>query len=422
MNLKKKSWICVGSVVALILANPMVSSAQYFSQVQVQGNQFLRGDDILAACGITPDQSFSDPAVSAMRDCLMSTGQFRKVDFAPEGDTMNVVVEELNTRPGRAEVGLKYDSEAGPIGTIYFERYNLFPNTFGALELTFSDEHYGMDASLYRKDAFAGGWDAGIDLHVSESNFGDQNFTHRRATIEPFLARQIDDQNRIEIGLGYRSDVIRDVSFLASPHIVAEAGSRRAAYLRLSYAFEADGWGFSAKQFFFGLGSGDVVSQTQLEAEKTFQLMQDDLALTFSAKGGHSASLKGEAPRITDRFLIGGSELRGFAPRGVGVRSGADNLGGESFVVLSAELKKDIGDLFGTKAQVGGFVDVGSAWGLTNTLGGAIDDSFEWRSAVGISLTLEIGRVPVSLYIAEPISKEPGDKEQNFGIAISTRF
>ena len=106
----------------------------------------------------------------------------------------------------------------------------------------------------------------------------------------------------------------------------------------------------------------------------------------------------------------------------MGVRSGADNLGGESFVVLSAELKKDIGDLFGTNAQVGGFVDVGSAWGLTNTLGGAIDDSFEWRSAVGISLTLEIGRVPVSLYIAEPISKEPGDKEQNFGIAISTRF
>ena len=422
MPLKKKSWVCAASVMAFVVATPLVSSAQYYSRVEVRGNQFLRGDDILAACGITTEQSFSDPAISAMRDCLMSTGQFQDVTFAPDGDTMHVMVEELNTRPGRVEVGLKYDSEVGPIGTIYMERYNLFPGTFGALELTFSEEHYGMDASLYRKDAFSGGWDAGIDLHVSESDFDDQSFMHRRATIEPFIARQIDDQRRVEFGLGFRSDVIRNVSVLASPHIVAEAGSRRAAFVRLSYEHQADSWGFAAKQYFFGLGSGDVVSQTHLEAEKTFALMPEDLALTFSAKGGHVASLKGEAPRITDRFLIGGSEFRGFAPRGVGARSGRDNLGGESFVVLSAELKKEIGDLFGTNAQIGGFVDVGSAWGLTNTLGGVIDDSFEWRSAVGISLTLDIGRVPVSLYLAEPISKAPGDKEQNFGISVSTRF
>lgn len=422
MPLKKKSWVCAGAVAAFSMVNPMVGSAQYYSRVEVQGNQFLRGDDILSVCGITTEQSFTGPTVAAMRDCLMSTGQFKNVAFTPKGDTMHVVVEELNTRPGRVEVGLKYDSEAGPIGTVYFERYNLFPSTFGALELTFSDEHYGMEANLYRKDAFAGGWDAGLDLHVSESNFDDQSFTHRRATIEPFIARQFDDRSRVEIGLGYRSDIIRDVSVLSSPHIISEAGSRRAAYLRLSYDYDADDWSFAAKQYFFGLGSGDIVSQTLLQAEKTFALVPDDLGLTFSAKGGHAASLKGEAPRITDRFLIGGSEFRGFAPRGVGARSGADNLGGESFVVLSAELKKDIGDLFGTTAQIGGFVDVGSAWGLSNTLGGTIDDSFKWRSAVGLSLTLDIGRVPVSLYIAEPISKEPGDKEQNFGISISTRF
>jgi len=418
-----KSWkVFAAAALGAVVAFPLVSSAEYYSRVEVRGNEFLRGEDILAACDINADQSFSGPEKEAMRSCLMSTGQFRDVRFAPEGETMQVVVEELNTRPGRVEVGLQYDSEAGPIGSILFERYNLFPRTFGSLELTFSEETQGMDASLYRKDAFAGGWDAGIDIHVSQSDFDDQNFTHRRASIEPFIARQFNERSRFEAGLGYRSDAIRDVSLLASPLVAVDAGSHRGAYIRLSYDYDADDWRFGATQHFFGLGSGNIVSQTRLEAEKTFALSPDGLALTLGAKGGHVASLDGKAPRITDRFLIGGSEFRGFAPRGVGPRMGADNLGGESFIVLTAEVKKDIGNLFGTRAQLGGFVDVGSAWELSNTLGGAVDDGLKWRSAVGISLTLDIGRVPVSIYLAEPIEKEPGDKEQNFGISISTRF
>lgn len=423
MTVRSKARTFATLAATTIFAFPPVTSANTYSNVTVRGNQFLRGDDILMTCAITPEETFHDADIAAMRSCLMATGQFADVDFVPEGDTMVVEVEELNTRPGRVEFGLQFDSEVGVIGSLYFERYNLFPDTFGSVELRFSDEFAGLNASLYHVDAFGmTNFDVGLDISISEANFDDQSYDHRNVSIEPFVARQLTERDRVEIGLGYRSDVVTDVDIGASPVIVGEAGSKREAYLRLSYSHDAARWTFDVEQFFFGIGSGNVISQSHIGADTAIPVSQNGLDLVLSAKGGHVADLSGASPRISERFFIGGSTMRGFEPRGLGPRHGGDFLGGNSYFVASAALEQSIGDLFGTDARIGGFIDVGSTWGLDNTLGGIIDDGQKWRAAAGLTLTLTIGNVPVSLYVAEPIKKEPFDKEQNVGLSISTRF
>jgi outer membrane protein insertion porin family len=70
----------------------------------------------------------------------------------------------------------------------------------------------------------------------------------------------------------------------------------------------------------------------------------------------------------------------------------------------------------------GVFADVGSVWSLTDTDGGAIDDSLRLRSAIGFSLfwTTPIG--PLRFNFSRAILKETYDREQTFDFSISTRF
>ncbi|GHG93847.1 BamA/TamA family outer membrane protein [Pseudodonghicola xiamenensis] len=412
-----------GTFFSLILgAVPSVALAGKYAQVEVRGNEFLRSEDILAACEISSDDNFTSIEMAAIHECLMSTGQFGSVLFAPRGDTMTIVVNELNSRPGRVEIGVEIDSEDGLIGSLYFERFNLFPKTFGSFELRGSREASSLRMGLYRKDVFPGGWDMGLDAGAVNERYDDLAYDHRRAYLEPFIAQSFDTGERVEFGLGYRSDAIRNVDVGASPLIKADSGSQRAAYVRMSYAYRQENWSFKAQQFFFGLGTGDVVSRSHADISGRLGLLPEKLDLVLRLEGGHVTEVKGDAARISDRFVSSGATLRGFASRGIGPRDSGDFLGGENYLVGSAELRRDIGTLFGTGASVGGFVDVGSVWGLSDTLGGSVDDSLNWRASVGLALTLNVGNLPVSVFVADPIRKEEGDKEQNFGLSVSARF
>lgn len=406
----------------VVMSSSVLTNAQTYEKIEVSGNQFLRSEDILSVCDISASETFDALSIEEIRGCLMSTGQFADVKFTPRGDTMLIEVDELNKRPGRVEFGLRYDSEEGPVGSFYLERYNLFPGVFGALELSFSDEFRSLTTNFYRADAFSGGWDLGLDMSALQSDFDDQNYRHRRVVIEPYVARSWGEHGKLEIGLGYRKDGILDVAATGSALIRAESGTESAPYLRFAYKYQTAAWSWTAQQHFFGLGTGNVVGATRLSAKWSVPLNGNGLGLTMKFGGGHVDSLKGNAPRITDRFFIGGDMLRGFAPRGIGPRDGRDFLGGETYLTASAEIQKELGQLMGNDARLGGFIDAGSVWGLSNTLGGTVDDSLQWRASVGISLTLDIGQVPLSLYVAAPIAKHAGDDLQRFGLSISARF
>ena len=406
----------------MVATSSVVTNARTFDRVEVSGNEFLGSDDILAVCQISADESFTPLTTEDMRACLMSTGQFASVGFAPDGDTMVVEVEELNKRPGRIEFGLRYDSQEGAAGSFYLERYNLFPGVFGALELSFSDEYRGLTTSLYGADALADGWDLGLDMSGVQTEFDDQSYRHRRIVIEPYVARDWNERGKLEVGLGYRKDAILDVAPTGSVLIQAEAGTQSAAFLRFAYTFRSEIWSLSAQQHVFGLGTGNVLGATSLSGQWNVPLTDNGLGLVMKFGGGHVASLKGDAPRITDRFFVGGDMLRGFAPRGIGPRDGTDVLGGESYLTASAEIGKDLGQVMGTEARLGGFVDAGTVWGLSDTRGGAVDDTRQWRAAVGLSLTFDIGNVPLSLYVAKAIDKRPSDDLQSFGLSISAVF
>lgn len=415
---------CFALLPALSLAT--ASSARSFRTVSVEGEKFLNEADILATCGVSAGVDYSGKDLATIEGCLRATEMFKNVTLVPGTDDLVIEVEEIEMRPGRLELSLAYDSQDGPVGSLYFERYNLFPDTFGALELRLAGEMQELNSSLYYTGFGPGRADIGLDGLMRHTEYDDQSFDSDRAQIEMYLARVLNEKTRFEIGLGQRHDEVSSVDASASALIRADDGSVTAPYLRFSYAYDSGrvtGPELTLRfdQYFWGLGSDNRLSDSRLSGE-TRVALGEETKLIAGVRAGALQGLGGTRSRVVDRYQLGGVDFRGFAPRGIGPKDGADFLGGNAYMVGSLEVQHSVGEIWHTPTRIGAFVDFGSVWSLDDTLGGSIDDAAHLRSAAGLTMTFDIGGAPLSLYLATALAKEDGDDTQSFGLSFSTRF
>ncbi len=409
--------------------------ARIVSEVIVRGAQFIPEEDIRATCGAETGIEYLEFELRAIEECLISTGVFETVTLTRQGDTLFIDVQELNTRPGRIDATLAYVSQDGITGSLDFERYNLFPQTYGAVSLEYGAEIQRLGVNLYRTEAFGTALDFGLELAGGRSQYEDQSFTHETLRAEGYFAWAPSDRFRLEVGLGFRDHALRDVSPGSSALLVREQTNGIAApFARFSLthvslpkpAQEEEAWrqmvySVSLDQYVWNIGTSDQIMDTRLEGRLQVPLAPR-LRFLIGVEGGTVSGARGNATRTIDRFFPGADTFRGFAPRGIGPRDGDDFLGGNHFAKASLELQHEIGKNSRVPMRVGVFVDTGASWGLDDTLSGGIDDRFHRRSSAGLSLTFDVGKTPVSLYLAEPFQHEAGDKLQVFGLSVSTRF
>ncbi|WP_251374217.1 BamA/TamA family outer membrane protein [Ponticoccus alexandrii] len=405
-------------------------SARVFETVEVRGAEFIPEEDIRMTCSAMPGVDYADYELGAIEDCLMSTGVFEAVSLYPEGGALVIDVAEIDNRPGRIEAAVSYVSDAGVVGELSFEQYNLFPGTYGALNLSFNSEVKALEAHLYRADAFSETLDFGIDLVAREAHLDDTNYSERGVRAEPYLAWTPDEHARLELGLGWRSYRMYDVDSAASALLLREeTGEISAPYLRMSAVYSGGGeeaagaleYGLRLDHYLWNIGTGEALSDSRLEASMT-QPFGGSYRLLGTVRAGSVTGLNGNDTRAVDRFFPGADTFRGFAPRGIGPLDGDDRLGGNSYLVASVEVQRDIGKLLSLPMQAGLFVEAGSAWGLDDTLNGAIDDDWHTRASAGLSLSFEVANTPVSLYVATPLREKSGDKTQAIGLSFTTRF
>lgn len=418
---------------AVMLVGLPTAQARVFDTVEVRGAQFIPENDIKQTCGAMPGINYLEVELRAIEDCLMSTGAFTQVALYPEQDALVIDVEEVDDRPGRIEGVLSYVSQDGLVAEISLEQYNLFPKTYGALHLSYNSEIKRYDAALYRSELFGPDLDFGVDLVGKDLTYDDQSYSEESLRVEPYLAWTPTEETRYEAGLGLRSYRMYDVDAGASALIAAEASDKiTAPYLRFAAQYASRptpsddtatrfGYALEFEQYFWNLGSDDALSDTRVSLTAEWPIA-NELRLVTGIRAGTVAGLQGNATRSIDRFFPGADGFRGFAPRGVGPRDGTDALGGNHYAVGVVELQKDLGTLGAIPARGGIFVEAGSVWGLDDTLGATIDDGWNTRSSVGLSLTMELGNVPVSIYLAKPIQSLPGDRSQSFGFSIGARF
>ncbi|QDY70711.1 BamA/TamA family outer membrane protein (plasmid) [Qingshengfaniella alkalisoli] len=384
-------------------------------------------------CGTAAGIDYLEFELRAIEDCLMSTGVFEAVQLYEENGSLIIEVEEIEMRPGRVEGALSYDTQDGAVLSFSFERYNLFPDTFGALHLDLGRETHRYSAALYRADALGPALDAGIDLEGYRTDYDDLRYKEDSLRGDIFLAWTPSDRVRAEVGAGYRDHRMEDVEDGASELLLTEEASVDAPYLRLALDYVSllgeqqdepeiqPGVSLRLDQYFWNIGTDDPLSDTR--AELVYRMpLSPDMRVLLGLNGGYVQGLDDNATRAIDRYFPGANTFRGFAPRGIGPRDDDDVLGGNRFLVGSLELQRDLGDLLGHSLRGGIFVETGGVWGLDDTLNGQIDDDWHRRSTVGVSATFDVANTPVSLYLAHPVEKEADDNAQLFGLSISATF
>ncbi len=185
----------------------------------------------------------------------------------------------------------------------------------------------------------------------------------------------------------------------------------------------SEGTLFELRQELAGIG-GDAKFY-KVTGRATYYRPVNFNALFFGVKGRASQVVGlGEKVAQSQRFFLGGREVRGFALSGIGPRDTGSKaaVGGNTLVTGSVEVVSHLGLSKDLNMRWTVFSDFGSVWGTDYPSGvtGANDKSM--RSSVGVGLLWDTVVGPLSFYWANPVSKKSYDKTKTFQFTIGTRL
>ena len=131
-------------------------------------------------------------------------------------------------------------------------------------------------------------------------------------------------------------------------------------------------------------------------------------------------SISGDNIKLSERLFVPSKRLRGFERGKIGPKDGDDYIGGN--FVTSANLTSNLPHVLNNLQQMDFvmFLDIASVWGVDYD--SSIDDSSNFRSAIGLGVDWTTAIGPLNFTFAQPITKESSDITETFRFNIGTTF
>jgi outer membrane protein insertion porin family len=138
---------------------------------------------------------------------------------------------------------------------------------------------------------------------------------------------------------------------------------------------------------------------------------------------GYIESLDDDVVPLTDRFYVGGDNLRGFETAGIGPRdlTTDDSIGGNKYYTATAEIQFPLGLPDEIDLQGAVFTDAGSLWDISDPFP-SLTDSGSIRVSVGVGVAWRSPFGPIRVDLSKAIVKEDYDKTELFRFNFGTRF
>lgn len=251
------------------------------------------------------------------------------------------------------------------------------------------------------------------------------------ASFTPSLGFKVGDETRLSLRYRLAEENLTDVTSTSAILLAEEAqGALTTSSLGYSLTYDNRGSGLNPDagvllrlgQDFAGLGGDTNYLKSSARATAQTTLLDDRLKLSATLEGGLLSYLSGNS-RVTDRYFMGSSVMRGFAPHGIGPRDSTtgDALGGNKFAVARLEANFPIGlpEEYGITGGL--FYDAGSLWDVG--VGAGVDyNDFTLRQVVGASIFWKTPIGPLRFNWSDVVAKETDDVAQSFELTISTEF
>jgi outer membrane protein insertion porin family len=366
---------------------------------------------------------------------VRNLGYFETVEVRTERgstpDRVIIVTEVAERSTGELSFGAGFSSADGPLGDIRLEERNLLGRGYD-VTASFTISGRRQDAILSFTDPWFLGRElaAGFDIFRTRTDFQSESSFDETST-GGTLRANYPLTERLRHGLRYtlREDEIDNVDNSASVFIQDEEGSQITSLVGQTFTYDrrdtrflpSEGYLLRLDQDVAGLGGDSKFLRHELRGEYYFTIIPD-VVLSFDASGGYIKGL-GEDVNLSNRFFVGGTNLRGFQVAGIGPRDTDTNdaLGGNLYYTGTAELRFPLGlpdelRLFGRA-----FVDAGNLYDIDVNGPTLSDDSYIRVSAgVGISWLSPLG--PLALDFAQAVRKDDRDETETFRISFGTRF
>ncbi|WP_254684756.1 outer membrane protein assembly factor BamA [Sulfitobacter sp. JL08] len=416
----------------------------FVERIDIEGNTTTLDQVVRRQFRIVEGDPFNPREIRESAERIRALGYFSSADVearegsSPDQVIVDVDVEELPT--GALNFGGSFSTSDGFGILISFREDNFLGRgqRFG-IDLSTAQEaqRYGFsftEPALLGRDLSLG---VAIDFFENENSYA--SYDVEKLIFRPELSFPVSDNGRVSFNYkAERTDMNRrtpreDGVVIGNEINVGEQWTSSIGYV---YSYDSRrvglnpnaGYLFEFGQDFAGIGGDNEYVRTQATAIAQTKVLNEEVTLRATLEGGMLNWLSGTS-RVTDRFLLDPSTMRGFETGGIGPRDqtlgASDGLGGNLFVVARFEAEFPLGLPEELGIMGGVFYDVGNLWDLSDvnlTGGNIIGESGSFRHVVGVSLFWETPLGPLRFNFSNALVKESFDDEQQFDLTISARF
>ncbi|MDU8913041.1 outer membrane protein assembly factor BamA [Aestuariicoccus sp. MJ-SS9] len=413
----------------------------FVERIDIEGNTTTLDRVIRRQFRVVEGDPFNPRAIRESAERIRALGFFGNAEVqAREGSTPQQVIVDV-------------DVEEAPTGSLSFGGSFSSDNGFG-LAVEFNERNFlgrgqgltlGVDTgtesrsytfrftepSLLGRDlAF------NLNLNYSETDNFAAEYDTTLGSFQPSLSFPLSENGRMQLRYTARASEIDDLSSNVGALITAEAdrGQVWDSSVGYTYSYDTRRTGLNPNagvllefgQDFGGLGGDNTFVKTTVRAVAQTKVLNEEVTLRASFNAG-ALNYSSGSSRVTDRYFLGSSLMRGFELGGIGPREYGpgevdDALGGNYYAVARFEAEFPLGlpEEYGITGGV--FYDIGSLWGLDDTNANVLYDDFSSRQVVGVSIFWNTAIGPLRFNFTEALQKEKRDEERNFELTISTQF
>ena len=406
----------------------------FVERIDIEGNQRTLDKVIRREFRLVEGDAFNSAKLRRSRQRLNNLGFFRTVAIdnvegsAPDRTVIQVNVEEQST--GDLSFGAGFSSASGPLGNITLRERNLLgrgqdlrvsfslSGASSEIDLSFTEPYFldrpiaaGFDVFRTTRDISA--LDFEVERIGASLRAGYDLTEHTRQVVRYTFERQ--ELNDVDSGSSAAAQEEDELQFRS---IV----SQTLTWDRRDNRFDpTSGWRVSLENELAGLG-GDTRFLKSTTSATYFIPVLEQVTLSIGGEAGFLTGL-GEDTNVSDRFLLGGNNFRGFEVGGIGPRDlpSDDAIGGTRFYKGTVELAFPLGlpEEFSVRGRW--FVDAGSLWDADNAPGDIIDDN-KLRVSTGPGVSWDSPFGPLRVDIGFPILKEEEDKTELLSFSFGTQF
>ena len=407
----------------------------FVERIDISGNVRTVDEVIRREFRLVEGDAFNASKLARSKQRIQNLGFFNKVSVeqvpgsAPDQTVVAVEVEEKST--GSLSFGAGYSSDSGALGEISLSESNLLGRGYeGKLGLTIAQRRSNINASFtnpyFLDREIAAGFDIfKVTRDLQDTSSYDLDLIGFALRAEYPITEQLNQDWKYSL----KRTKVQNVDEDASLYVKESEGTDWLSSVTHGLTYDKRNSKFSPSEGYFvrltdevaGFGGTKRFLRNEVRGGY-FYPVTDDMVLELSGEVGHIVGL-GKDVELTDRFFVGGDDLRGFESGGIGPRdiNTKDALGGEWKYTGTAQLSFPLG--FPKELRVKGrvFTDFGSTGSLASS-GPDIMDDASIRVSTGVGLAWFSPFGPIGVDFGFPIVKESYDEEELLRINFGTRF